>query len=72
MKGALTFTKNLKVLGSKTGRPVIRLDATDLRKKYVGEGEAKLATAIELVLEPVMLNPTVLVDLAPVGLNRID
>ena len=38
----------VKVLGSKTGRPVIRLDATDLRKKYVGEGEAKLATAIDL------------------------
>ena len=38
----------VKVLGSTTGRPVIRLDATDLRKKYVGEGEAKLATAIDL------------------------
>ena len=38
----------VKVLGSRTGRPVIRLDATDLRKKYVGEGEAKLATAIDL------------------------
>ena len=38
----------IKVLGSLTGRPVIRLDATDLRKKYVGEGEARLAMAIDL------------------------
>ena len=38
----------IKVLGSRTGRPVIRLDATDLRKKYVGEGEARLAMAIDL------------------------
>ena len=38
----------VKVLGSRTGRPVIRLDATDLRKKYVGEGEAILAIAIDL------------------------
>ena len=38
----------IKVLGALTGRPVIRLDATDLRKKYVGEGEARLALAIDL------------------------
>ena len=38
----------VKVLGSETGRPVIRLAATDLRKKYVGEGEARLKIAIDL------------------------
>jgi len=38
----------IKVLGSRTGRPVIRLAATDLRKKYVGEGEARLKIAIDL------------------------
>lgn len=38
----------VKVLGSRTGRPVIRLDAGDLRKKYVGEGEARLKVAIDL------------------------
>ena len=38
----------VKVLGSMTGRPIIRLAATDLRKKYVGEGEARLKIAIDL------------------------
>lgn len=38
----------VKVLGSVTGRPIIRLAATDLRKKYVGEGEARLQIAIDL------------------------
>ena len=38
----------VKVLGSQTGRPIIRLAATDLRKKYVGEGEARLKIAIDL------------------------
>ena len=36
----------VKVLGSMTGRPIIR-SATDLRKKYVGE-EARLKIAIDL------------------------
>jgi ATP-dependent 26S proteasome regulatory subunit len=38
----------VKVLGSQTGRPIIRLAATDLRKKYVGEGEARLKIAVDL------------------------
>jgi ATP-dependent 26S proteasome regulatory subunit len=37
-----------KVLANKTGRPLIRLAATDLRKKYVGEGEGRLKMAIDL------------------------
>jgi hypothetical protein len=37
-----------KVLANETGRPLIRLAATDLRKKYVGEGEGRLKMAIDL------------------------
>ena len=32
----------VKVLAKRTARPLIRLGATDLRKKYVGEGPKML------------------------------
>tara|TARA_R100000426_G_scaffold31997_3_gene26290 strand:+ start:9053 stop:10945 length:1893 start_codon:yes stop_codon:yes gene_type:complete len=38
----------VKVLAKRTARPLIRLGATDLRKKYVGEGPKMLKLAIEL------------------------
>jgi ATP-dependent 26S proteasome regulatory subunit len=37
-----------KVLANKTGRPLIRLGATDIQKKYVGEGPALLKMAFDL------------------------
>jgi len=38
----------VKQLANLTGRPIILLGATDVRKKYVGEGEAMLKTAIDV------------------------
>ena len=38
----------VKQSANKTGRPIILLGATDIRKKYVGQGEAMLKTAIDV------------------------
>ena len=41
-------TAAIKALANDTGRPIVNMGATDIRTKYVGEGENKLKTGIDI------------------------